>query len=258
LRGRNFLPNEDKKDSRVAVVNETFARRFFPGQDPIGKRYNHTGPNDPFWQIIGVVPDGKYNTLGEEPKAVVYRPLRYFDGQFTLIARTDGDPRVVLAALRRAVQELDPTLPIYDAKTLTEHMNIPLFPAKMAAGILASFGVLALLLAAIGIYGVMSYVVAGRTREIGLRMALGAQTADVLRLILRQGMLLATIGTIIGLTIGFGGTRLLKTLLYGVSAADPVTFAIVTLLLGSVTFLACWLPALRAARVDPMNALRAE
>jgi predicted permease len=258
LRGRNFLPNEDKKDSRVAVVNETFARRFFPGQDPIGKRYNHTGPNDPFWQIIGVVPDGKYNTLGEEPKAVVYRPLRYFDGQFTLIARTDGDPRVILAALRRAVQELDPTLPIYDAKTLTEHMNIPLFPAKMAAGILASFGVLALLLAAIGIYGVMSYVVAGRTREIGLRMALGAQTADVLRLILRQGMLLATIGTIIGLTIGFGGTRLLKTLLYGVSAADPVTFAIVTLLLGSVTFLACWLPALRAARVDPMNALRAE
>jgi predicted permease len=258
LRGRNFLPNEDKKDSRVAVVNETFARRFFPGQDPIGKRYNHTGPNDPFWQIIGVVPDGKYNTLGEEPKAVVYRPLRYFDGQFTLIARTDGDPRVVLAALRRAVQELDPTLPIYDAKTLTEHMNIPLFPAKMAAGILASFGVLALLLAAVGIYGVMSYVVAGRTREIGLRMALGAQTADVLRLILRQGMLLAMIGTIIGLTIGLGGTHLLKTLLYGVSAADPVTFAIVTLLLGSVTFFACWLPALRAARVDPMNALRAE
>jgi predicted permease len=258
LRGRDFLPNEDQKDSRVAVVNETFARRFFPGQDPIGKRYNHTGPEDPFWQIIGVVPDGKYNTLGEEPKAVTYRPLRYFDEVFTLIARTDADPRTVLAALRRAVQELDPTLPIYDAKTLTEHMNIPLFPAKMAAGILASFGVLALLLAAIGIYGVMSYVVAGRTREIGLRMALGAQAADVLRLILRQGMLLAIFGTIIGLTIGLGGTRLLKTLLYGVSAADPATFVTVTLLLGSVTFLACWLPALRATRVDPMRALRAE
>src|SRR5678815_177013 len=149
LRGRDFLPNENKKETRVAFVNETFARRFLPGQDVIGKRYNHAGPNDPFWQIIGVVPDGKYNTLGEEPKAVVYRPLRYFDGQFTLIARTDGEPRVVLAALRRAVQELDPTLPIYDAKTLTEHMNIPLFPAKMAAGVLAAFGVLALLLAAI-------------------------------------------------------------------------------------------------------------
>jgi ABC-type antimicrobial peptide transport system permease subunit len=128
----------------------------------------------------------------------------------------------------------------------------------MAAGILAAFGVLALLLAAVGIYGVMSYVVAGRTREIGLRMALGAQTADVLRLILRQGMLLALIGTVIGLAIGFGGTRLLKTLLYGVSAADPITFAAVTLLLGSVTLLACWLPAHRATKVNPMIALRAE
>jgi len=258
LRGRDFLPNENKKESRVALVNETFARRFLPGQNPIGKRYNHSGPTDPFWEIVGVVPDGKYNTLGEEPKAVVYRPLRYFDSQFTLVARTEGDPRTVLAALRRGVQELDPTLPIYDAKTLTEHMNIPLFPAKMAAGVLASFGLLALILAAVGIYGVMSYVVVGRTREIGLRMALGAQASDVLRLVLRQGMLLAFIGTAIGLVIGLGGTRLLKTLLYGVNAADPMTFAAVTLLLGSVTLLACWLPAHRATRVDPMIALRTE
>ncbi len=258
LRGRDFLPTEDKKESRIAIVNETFARRFFKGQDAIGKRYNHTGPNDPFWEIIGVVPDGKYNTLGEEPKAVVYRPLRYFDSTFVLVARTEGDPRAVLATLRREVQQLDPTLPIYDVKTLTEHMNIPLFPAKMAAGVLACFGALALMLAAVGIYGVMSYVVAGRTREIGLRMALGAQSADILRLIMRQGMLLAVIGTAIGLTIGFGGTRLLKTLLYGVSASDPITFAAVTLLLGSVALLACWLPAHRATRVDPMIALRSE
>jgi macrolide transport system ATP-binding/permease protein len=258
LRGRDFLPRENKKESRVAIVNETFARRFFKGEEAIGKRYNHSGPNDPFWEIIGVVPDGKYNTLGEEPKAVVFRPLRYFDSTSTLVARTAGDPRAVLSALRREVQQLDPTLPLYDAKTLTEHMNIPLFPAKMAAGALGSFGVLALLLAAVGIYGVMSYMVAGRTREIGLRMALGAQSINVGWLILRQGMTLALIGSGIGMALAFAGTRLLKSLLYGVGAADPVTFTAVALLLTGVALLACWLPAHRAARVDPMVALRSE
>jgi putative ABC transport system permease protein len=156
------------------------------------------------------------------------------------------------------VQQLDPTLPLYDAKTLTEHMNIPLFPAKIAAGALGSFGVLALLLAAVGIYGVMSYMVAGRTREIGLRMALGAQSLSVGWLILRQGMGLALIGAGIGLALAFGGTRLLKSVLYGVSAADPFTFATVAFLLAAVALLACWLPAYRAARVDPMVALRNE
>src|SRR4029453_17297487 len=184
--------------------------------------------------------------------------FRDYDTVCTLVVRTSGDPRSVIPILRNEIQNMDATLPLYDIKTLTEHMNIPLFPARMAASFFGSFGVLALVLAAIGIYGVMSYVVAGRTREIGLRMALGAQSADVLRLILREGMLLAAIGTIIGLTIGLGGTRLLKTLLYGVSAVDPMTFAGVTLLLGSVTLLACWLPAHRATRVDPMIALRAE
>jgi putative ABC transport system permease protein len=149
-------------------------------------------------------------------------------------------------------------LPLYDAKTLTQHMNIPLFPAKVAAGALGSFGVLALILAAVGIYGVMSYVVAGRTREIGLRMALGAQTGNVHRLILRQGMTLALIGSAIGLAIAFGATRLLKSVLYGVNAVDPFTFLGVTFLLGTMALLACWVPARRASHVDPMIALRAE
>ena len=258
LRGRDFLPTENKKDSRFAIVNETFARRFFPGKDAIGKRYNSTGPKDPFWQIVGVVPDGKYNTLGEEPKAVMFRPQRYFDSNSTLVARTEGDPHTVLAAIRREIQQIDPTLPLYDAKTLTEHMNIPLFPAKIAAGALGSFGVLALVLAAVGIYGVMSYMVAGRTREIGLRMALGAQSRSVGWLILRQGMKLALIGSAIGLALAFGGTRLLQSILYGVSAVDAITFATVAFLLASVALLACWLPAYRAARVDPMIALRSE
>jgi predicted permease len=259
LRGRDFTDREEKPEHRVAVVNETFAKKFFPGQDPVGKRFNFSGADKPFWEIIGVCGDGKYNSLGEEPKAALFRPqLRDYSTAVSMVARTKGDPKTVLAAMQREMRSLDPTLPLYGMKTLKDHMKIPLFPAKIAAGALGSFGVLALVLAAVGIYGVMSYVVAGRTREIGLRMALGAQSGNVRNLILRQGMTLALIGTVIGLAIAFGATRLLKSVLYGVSASDPITFVGVTLLLAAVALLACWLPARRATRVDPMIALRAE
>ena len=259
VRGRDFREDENKTESRVALVNETFARRFFNGEEAIGKRFNFSGPDKPFWEIIGVVPDGKYNSLGEEEKMALYRPLlRDYSAMATVVARTGNQPESTLAAMRREVQQLDPTLPVFNAKTLTEHMNIPLFPARMAAGALGSFGVLALVLAAVGIYGVMSYVVAGRTREIGLRMALGAQSSNVRRLILRQGMTLALIGSVLGLAIAFASTRLLKSVLYGVDAVEPMTFISVTLLLGTVALLACLLPAHRATRVDPMVALRAE
>jgi predicted permease len=259
LRGRDFRMDEEKRENRVAIVNETFARRFYPGQDAIGKRFNWSGPDNPFWEIIGVVPDGKYNSLGEDPKPAVYQPFfRDYEGAVTLIARTRGNPATTLAALRAEVQKLDPALAIYGTKTLTEHMGTSLFPARMAAIALGSFGVLALILAAVGIYGVMSHVVAGRTREIGLRMALGAQLADVRRLILRQGMMLALIGSAVGLAIAFGGAQMLKSLLYGVSATDPITFGGVALVLLGVALFACWIPARRASRVDPMVALRAE
>jgi predicted permease len=259
LRGRDFTEQEDKIENRVAIVNETFARKFFPTQEAIGKRFNFQGPDKPFWEIIGVCGDGKYNTLGEEQKPALFRPqLRDYNTTVALVARTRSDARTTLSAMQRELRNLDPTLPLYSVKTLTEHMKIPLFPARMAAGALGSFGVLALVLAAVGIYGVMSYVVAGRTREIGLRMALGAQTGNVRSLILRQGMLLALIGSVIGLAIAFGATRLLKSVLYGVNAVDPLTFVGVTLLLGTVALLACWIPARRASRVDPMIALRAE
>src|SRR3954466_11410959 len=206
LRGRDFRDDENKKESRVAIVNETFAKKFFNGQDPIGRRFNWHGPTDPFFEIVGVVPDGKYNSLGEDPKPAVYTPLyRDYSGTVTLVARTHGDPRQVLSALRGEVQKLDPSISVYAAKTLKEHMGTSLFPARMAAIALGSFGVLALILAAVGIYGVMSHVVAGRTREIGLRMALGAQLSDVQKLILKQGMLLAAIGSSGGLLIAFGG-----------------------------------------------------
>jgi predicted permease len=259
LRGRDFTAQDDRPESRFAVVNETFARKFWPDQEAVGKRFNFNGPNDPYWTVIGVAADGKYNSLGEDPKPAFYRSmLRTYDSTVALVARVDGDPQASLAALRREVQSLDPSMPIYDAKTLTQHMQIPLFPARMAAVVLGSFGALALALAAIGIYGVMSYVVAGRTREIGLRMALGANSASVLRLIVGQGMALAVAGLALGLLLAFAAARLLTSQLYGVSPADPLTFACVATLLALVAFAACYVPARRATRVDPMIALRHE
>ena len=258
-RGRDFSENEDTKESRVAVVNETFAGRFFPNQDPIGKRFNFSGPKDPFWEIIGVCGDGKYNSLAETPQPAVFRPqFRDYDTVVTLVARTQGDPQSVMARLRTEFQRMDATLPLYDVKTLREHMKIPLFPARMAANVLGCFGVLALVLAAIGIYGVMSYVVAGRTREIGLRMALGAQLKHVRQLILKQGMSLATIGLALGLCVVLGLTQFLKSMLYGISPTDPMTFIAISFLLAVVALLACYVPARRAAHVDPMVALREE
>ncbi len=259
LRGRDFNERDSKEESRVAIVNETFARRFLPGRDAIGHRFNFKGPDQPFWEIIGVAADGKYNSLGEDPKAAFYRPLlRDYSTNATLVARTTGDPHGVLTALRREVQNLDPTLPLYNVETLTEHMDVPLFPVRMAATVLGSFGLLAIVLAAIGIYGVMSYVVAGRTREIGVRIALGAARWDVLRLIVGQGMALALIGLAIGLAVAFLAARLLAKLLYGVSPVDPLTFAGVWLLLALVAALACFIPARRATKVDPLVALRYE
>ena len=259
LRGRDFTEQDNKKETRFAIVNETFARKFFPGQEAIGRRFNFSGPEDPLWEIVGVAADGKYNTLGEDPKPALYRPLlRDYNTSVALVARTTGDPQTTISSLRNEVQSLDSTLPLYDVKTLTEHMRVPLFPARMAATVLGSFGLIALVLAGIGIYGVMSYVVAGRIREIGVRMALGAQGKDVLRLIVGQGMVLALIGLVIGIVLAFAAARMLTSLLYGVSASDPLTYIGVALLLALVAFVACYIPARRATRVDPMVALRYE
>jgi putative ABC transport system permease protein len=259
LRGRDFTERENTEQSRVAIVNETFARRMFPGQEAIGRRFNSSGPDKPFWEVIGVAADGKYNTLGEDPKAAFYRPmLRDYSSGATLVARTAGDPHSVLAALRGEFQRLDPTLPLYNVQTLSEHMDVPLFPFRMAAIVLGSFGVLALVLSALGIYGVMSYVVAGRIREIGVRIALGAARRDVLLLVIRQGMTLAITGLAIGFLIALGVAQLLSSLLLGVSPLDPLTFVAVSLLLALVATLACYLPARRATKVDPLVALRYE
>ena len=258
LQGRDFTEQDDEKAPRVAIINETFARRFFPGEDPIGKRFSLGRPDAAKTLVIGVVQDGKYAGLNEDPKPFVSRPLWQSDvGATSVIARTEGDEQKLKAAVSREVQQLDSHLPM-SGNTLVERMSLPLLPARIAASVLGAFGLLALALAAIGIYGVISYAVSTRTHEIGIRMALGAQRTDVLRLVLGQGLRLTLIGVAIGLSAALALTRLMKSLLFGVSATDPTTFLIASLLLAGVALLACYVPARRAAKVDPMVALRHE
>ncbi|HKP86005.1 MAG TPA: ABC transporter permease [Blastocatellia bacterium] len=256
--GRDFTDQDDDKTLRVAIINETFARRFWPGEDPLGKRFSLGSPESTKMQVIGVAQDGKYAGLNEDPKPCVYRPLwQSYSGSTTLIVRTAGDPQKLIAVVGGEVQQLDPNMPI-SSTTLVGQMSLPLLPARIAASVLGGFGLLALVLAAIGLYGVMSYSVSRRTREIGIRMALGAQRADVLKLLLLQGVALTLVGVVIGLASAVALTRLMKSMLFGVSATDPLIYAGVAVLLLAVTLLACYLPARRATKIDPMVALRYE
>jgi macrolide transport system ATP-binding/permease protein len=259
LRGRDFTEYDDDKAARVAIVNESFARRFWPGDDPIGKQFAMGGAESPKMQIVGVAQDGKYTGLTERQWPFVYRPQwQYRVGATTMVVRAQADPQKVIALARDELQQLDSNLPIASARTLTERLSLALLPSRIVASALGGFGLLALSLAAIGIYGVMSYTVSKRTREIGVRMALGAQRGDVLKLIMTQGMALTLIGVAIGLLAATGLARLMKIVLFGVSATDPLTYIVIAALLTLVALLACYIPARRATKVDPMVALRCE
>ena len=255
VQGRDFTAQDVAQSPPVAIVNEAFARRFWPGENPIGKRFNFTTGN---WiEIVGVAQNGQYSSLAAKNEPFIYLPLaQNYESKVTLIARSPGDPHRLLATLRKEIHGLDQNLTTYDARTMLEHMDLPLAPARVAATALGSFGALALLLAAIGVFGVMSNAVTQRTREIGIRIALGASSREIIKLIVGHGALLVGIGVGIGLGVAALGTRLLARLLFGVSALDPVTFAGVTALLAATAFLACYLPARRATKVDPMVALR--
>ncbi len=261
LAGRDLTEQDQAGTTRSAIVNETFARTFFPGANPnenaLGKRFR-TSPETEPWQIVGVAKDGKYWTLGEEPQTFVWFPIGSRLTFNYLLVRTTARPESVIGAIRGEFRNLDPNLPVTDVKTLTEHMNLSLFPARSVAALLAAFGLLALTLAAIGIFGVMSYAVSQRTREIGIRMALGAGAKEIFKLIVGHGLALMLIGVGLGLALALVVTRFLSSLLYSVSAIDPLTFAGVTLLLVAVAFLACYFPARRAMKTDPMVALRYE
>ncbi|HMZ19243.1 MAG TPA: ABC transporter permease, partial [Blastocatellia bacterium] len=259
-RGRLYTNQEAAEMRHVVVVNESFARKNFPGEDPLGKRVviYMKDDNQPC-EIIGVVGDTKHMTLDAESQPISYWPhseLAYNSMSFVL--RTKGEATAVAAAAREVIRKLDPEQPVADVRTMESLLGRVVARQRFNTLLLTIFAGVAALLAAVGIYGVMAYSVAQRTHEIGVRLALGARKADVLRLVVKRGMTLSLAGVGIGLAASFALTRLMAALLFNVGATDPLTFAGVPVLLVLIALLACWLPARRAAKVDPMVALRYE
>jgi putative ABC transport system permease protein len=256
ITGRDFTERDAENAPHVVVVNETMARRFWPNQSAVGKRFKFFG-EEFYREVVGVARDTKYNDLTEANTPFIYVPLlqNYADAG-TLHVRAAGDAAQITAAVRGVVKELAPNLLLLDVQTLSNRIDQSLNGQRSQTRLLAFFGLLALLLSSIGIYGVMAYSVAQRTREIGIRMALGARSQNVLSLIIKQGMALVVSGVALGLIAAFVVTRLIGSLLFGVTAADPMTFAVTSLLLVGVAALAGYLPARRATKVDPLIALR--
>jgi putative ABC transport system permease protein len=260
VRGRNFTDIEDSEARHIALVSESFARQHFPAEDPIGKRiavniFDKPNPTE----IVGVVGDVRYGSVTDEAKPTVYFPHPELTYPFmTLVIHTQDDPAAMAPAVMRELRMIDPDQPVSDVRTMNQVMADTLARARFNTLLLGLFAGLATLLAAVGIFGVMNYSVALRTREIGIRMALGAQPARVLMLILKQGLLLTLTGIGIGLAGSLALTRVVSSLLFGVEATDPVTLATIALLLMVVSLIACYIPARRATRIDPMLALRYE
>jgi predicted permease len=256
LAGRDFDLQDNENAQQVAVINEAAARYYFPNESPIGKRFD-------WWvnkgiEIVGVVKEAKQFGLREPAPRMFYLPLFQHGGPNFLAVRTVGNPTGMIAAVRHAVQAVDPKLPIVRVTTLAALVDASLVQDRLVATLSSFFGLLALLLACVGLYGVMSYTVSRRTTEIGIRVALGARPRDVLKLVIRQGMVLTLIGVAIGLAAASALTRLMSSLLYGVSATDPVTFVGASVMFATVALLASYIPARRATKVDPMVALRYE
>ncbi|MDQ2855530.1 MAG: ABC transporter permease, partial [Acidobacteriota bacterium] len=263
LSGRSFTSADTTGSPRVVLINETLRRRFFAGEDPIGKRLNLnlTLDSKPDWtQIVGVVADVKYNGLADEVQPAIYQPTTQEPtwGGALVIKTNLSDPLSLTAAVRNEIKKLDPDLPVTQVATMQQHLSKAVSQPRFRTTLIALFAVVALLLACVGIYGVISYSVTQRTHEIGIRMALGARTGDVLRMIIRQAIVLAVAGVTIGLAASFAITRLMSNLLFDVKATDPLIFVATALVLTATALIASYLPARRAARVDPLVALRYE
>src|SRR5688572_20219151 len=257
--GREYDETDTATSPRTLVINESMARRYWPDGNAVGKIVRF-GPNAN--EVIGIVADTKHNSINERPLPQLFLPMARSEvSTLRLFARAGGDPMPLVAEIRDAIRTLDPNLPVYDARTLNEHMLGAVFAQRMAADLLGAMGVLALLLAAIGLYGVMAYAVSQRTQEMGIRLALGASPSSLLNMVVGQGMKLTVIGLVIGLAIAlgaFGSIGAVRTLLPGISPLDPITFIAVPALLAAIAFVATWIPAKRAGRVDPVTALRVD
>ena len=257
VRGRGLLASDQPNTPVVCIVNETMAKKFWPDQDPIGKRFKFFG-QDYFTQVVGIAKDSKYNFIGEGPTEFIYQStLQVFQSAVSLFVKS-ARPDAVLGTVRGEVQQMNRTMPLTGVFTLDEIFSQSLWAPRMGASLLAIFAALSLVLAVIGIYGVMAYAVNQRRRELGIRMALGAGRSDVLGMVVAQGLRLAIIGVVIGLALAFAGTRLVSNLLFDVSATDLVTFVAVPLMLALAALVASYLPARRATRIDPIIALRQE
>jgi macrolide transport system ATP-binding/permease protein len=258
VRGREFTRSDTAQSPRVAVINETMARQFWPDQEAIGKRFRFF--QDPeYTTVIGIAKNSKYNGVAEDPIPYIYEAeTQRYPAAATLHVRTDGDAASLASAVRHAVGQIDPTVSLLNVRTLEEQVSQSLQPLETNVILLGVFGALALALASIGLYGVASYSVSQRTREIGIRMALGAESTSVMRLALGHGMTLVVAGLAIGLAIALGIAGLMQALVVGINPRDPLTFAVTPVVLGSVALLASYLPARRATRIDPLIALRTD
>jgi len=262
LRDGRVLTDQDGADTaRVAVVSASLVRRYFDGENPLGKhiKVGKADSDAPWMTVVGVVNDLHYSWVNKEDVPTLYRPYRQSPPVFTtLVLRTNGDPMKLVSAARAQIAALDPNLPMYDIKPMDKVITESIVGIAYVATMMAVLGVIALVLASVGLFGVMSYSVSERTHEIGIRMSQGAQTGDILSLVLRGGILMTALGLVIGLPVAFLLARTMSALLFNVQAADPISFIVLPLTLVAVAVVACYLPARRAAQMDPLQALRHE
>ncbi len=259
VEGRDFDDRDQIKTQRVVIINQKMAETLWPGESAVGKRIFVGIDSRDALEVVGVVKTGMYRNLAEDPKPYFYYPMmQRRPASMMLVMRTNGDPHAIAGAIRKEAQDLDRVVPVSSMKTMTEHLTYALWAPNMAASLSLAFGIVAVLLSAIGLYSVMAYVVSQRTREVGIRMALGANRADVMRMITMQGMRLAVIGVVAGLLLSLVLAWVLSALLIGMSGYDVTTFVIVSTLLVLVALIACYLPARRATKIDPLVALRYE